>query len=97
MYTFLWDTRYCLLITESVSSYVVAQPLKSLNSDSTARALQQFLLHIPKPEKICVDGGSEFSGSFQQLCEEMDILLVTKLPRRSQPQGQAEVSIRYCK
>ena len=84
-------------MTETVSSYVVAQPLKALNSDNTARALQQFLLHIPTPKKICCDGGSEFSGSFEKLCEEMDILLVTKLPRRSQRQGQAECCIRDCK
>ena len=72
--------KYCLLMTEKVSSYIVAQPLKTLNSNNTSKALQQLLLHLPKMEQICVDGGPEFSGAFEQLCEQMDILLVTKLP-----------------
>ena len=89
--------KYVLLMTEKVSSYVIGQPMKTLNSDNTAKALQQFLLHIPAPERISCDGGPEFSGSFEKLCQEMDILLKTKLPRRSQPQGQAECCIRDCK
>ena len=89
--------KYVLLMTEKVSSYVIGQPMKNLNSENTAKALQQFLLHIPAPEKISCDGGPEFSGAFEKLCQEMDILLITKLVRRSQPQGQAECCIRDCK
>ena len=84
-------------MSERVTGYTIGQPLKTLNSENTAKALQQFLLHLPAPKEISCDGGTEFSGKFERKCQEMDIFVKTKLPRRSQSQGQAEQCIRDMK
>ena len=89
--------KYLLLMSERLTGYTIGQPLKSLNSENTAKALQQFLLHLPAPKEISCDGGTEFSGEFEKKCQEMDIFIKTKLPRRSQSQGQAEQCIRDMK
>ena len=69
-------------------------PLKYLSAQSTAEALSQFLNFLPSPQQIHVDGGPEFSGAFEELCAQNDIFVITKITRRSQMQGSAEVSIR---
>ena len=62
-------------MSEILTGYVIGQPLKSLNSKNTAKALQQFLLHLPAPKEISCDGETEFSGEFEKKCQEMDIFL----------------------
>ena len=59
--SWVYDNAY---LPKDSAGYLVAQPLKTLNSESTTKALQQFLLHIPAAKKILVDGGPEWSGSF---------------------------------
>ena len=86
--------KYLMIIVDSASSYVCAYPMKQLDDKSTSQQLQKYLSHFPAPAYITSDGGPEFDKNFLDLATRQGILLRTSVPRRSQPQGQAEKAIR---
>ena len=84
----------CILFVDRLTGFCTATPIKSTESSETARALEQFLHHIPAPKIIQTDGGGEFDKHFAAICNQNNILLRTKIPKRSQSNASAEVAIR---
>ena len=84
----------CILFVDRLTGYCTATPLKSTESIETSKALQQFLQHIPAPKILQVDGGGEFDRHFSAICAQNNIMLRTKIPKRSQANATAEVACR---
>ena len=85
--------RFILTLTERLSSYICALPLKSLNVRHVCNAIEVFLAIVPPMEEIATDHGSgDFGEMFTQLLESYRIRHGGKLPNRSQAQGTVELA-----
>ena len=85
--------RFILTLTERLSSYVCALPLKSLTVRHVCNAIEVFLAIVPPMEEIATDHGSgDFGEMFTQLLESYGIRHGGKLPHRSQAQGTVELA-----
>ena len=90
--------RFCLVIVERLTSFISAIPLKSLNADSTADAIRLFIGIIGfTMSKFSSDYGPEFSTKFTAQLNSMGIDHTSRIPRRSQSQGNVEVAIKILK
>ena len=89
--------KYLVLFTDRLTSFVSGVPLKILNSNSVANALYQYICHYPCPKIVQVDGGPEYSGKFEEMCNKYQILVKTAIPRSSQTNGTVESSVKSCK
>ena len=85
------------MFTDRLTSFVCGIPIKSLNSTTVANAMYQYLCFYPSPKIVQVDGGPEYSGRFQQLCDDYQILVKTSIPRSSQTAGTVESSVKSIK
>ena len=66
--------RYILTLTERLSSYICAIPLKHLNVRHVCSAIETFLSICPQMEEIHTDHGtSDFGPSFTELLESFNI------------------------
>ena len=93
----LTNDKFIVLFTDRLTSFVCGIPIKSLNSTTVANAMYQYLCFYPSPKIVQVDGGPEYSGRFQQLCDNYQILVKTSIPRSSQTQGTVESSVKSIK
>ena len=59
--------KYLVLFTDRLTSFVSGVPIKTLNSNSVANALYQYICHYPCPKILQRDGGPEFSGKFEEI------------------------------
>ena len=85
--------RFILTLTERLSSYVCALPLKSLTVRHVCNAIEVFLAIVPPMEEIATDHGSaDFGENFTQLLESYGIRHGGKLPHRSQAQETVELA-----
>ena len=90
--------RFCLVIVERLTSFVSAIPLKSLNAESTSNAIRLFVGIIGfSMSKFCSDYGPEFGSKFTAQLNTMGIEHTSRIPRRSQSQGNVEVAIKILK
>ena len=84
---------FVLVLTERLSSYIAAMPLRTLNSHHVGEAFRTFLGIMPQCRIIITDHGrSDFGSSFTQICEEHGIQHCGEIPNRSQIQGSCEIS-----
>merc|ERR1712215_490668 len=51
----------------------------------------------PHPQVIQVDGGPEYSGTFEDFCHQQQILVKTSIPRSPQTNGTAEAAVKSIK
>ena len=93
----LTNDKFIVLFTDRLTSFVCGIPIKSLNSTTVANAMYQYLCFYPSPKIVQVDGGPEYSGRFQQLCDNYQILVKTSIPRSSQTNGTVESSVKSIK
>ena len=85
--------KYILTLTERLTSYVCALPLKSLTVRHVFNAIEVFLAIVPPMEEISTDHGhADFGENFTQLLESFGIRHGGKLPHRSQAQGTVELA-----
>ena len=49
------------------------------------------------PQVIQVDGGPEYSGTFEDFCHQQQILVKTSIPRSPQTNGTAEAAVKSIK
>ena len=89
--------KYVSIFCDRLTGYTSAIPLTSLTSKSVAQSLATYLNMFPAPTVCQVDGGGEYSGEFEKLCGEYNIMVKTGIPRHSQTNGTAEVSIKNLK
>ena len=75
------DIEYILVAVDCLSRYLQFEPLKSKYATSTAEAFKQMIKH-KKPQKVWVDAGTEFKGSFKTLCEKMQIHIYNFLAKK---------------
>ena len=76
--------RFILTLTERLSSYVCALPLKSLTNRHVCNAVEVFLAIMPPMAEIATDHGTgDFGEMFTQLLESHGIRHGGKLPNRS--------------
>ena len=83
---------FVLVLTERLSSYIAAIPLRTLSSYHVSEAFRTFLGVMPQCRTVISDHGSDFGASFTLLCEEHGIQHGGQIPSRSQVQGSCEIS-----
>ena len=66
------DVKYLLVAVDCMSRYLRVQPLKSKYATTTAEAFK-LMITTKQPEKVWVDKGTEFKGSFETLCKKKGI------------------------
>ena len=66
------DVKYLLVAVDCMSRYLRVQPLKSKYATTTAEAFK-LMITTKQPEKVWVDKGTEFKGSFEALCKKKGI------------------------
>ena len=66
------DVKYLLVAVDCMSRYLRVQPLKSKHATTTAEAFK-LMITTKQPEKVWVDKGTEFKGSFEALCKKKGI------------------------
>ena len=87
--------KYILTMSERLTSYVCAIPLKALSVRHVCSAMEIFLSICPQMEEVHSDhGSSDFGGGFTELLESFGIRHGGALPNRSQAQGSVESSNR---
>ena len=64
--------KYLLVAVDCLSRYLRVEPLKSKYATTTAEAFKKMIKN-KQPEKVWVDAGTEFKGSFQTLCKNKKI------------------------
>ena len=83
--------KYILTLTERLSSYICAIPLKTLSVRHVCAAMEIFLSICPQMEEVHSDhGNSDFGSGFTELLESFGIRHTWALPNRSQGQGSVE-------
>ena len=84
---------YVLVLTERLTSYIAAMPLRTLNSHHVGEAFRTFLSIMPQCKVLVSDHGrGDFGSSFTQICEEHGIQHCGQIPNRSQVQASCEIS-----
>ena len=87
--------KFILTLTERVTSYVCALPLKTLSVKHVCNALEIFLSICPPMEEVHTDHGrADFGAGFTEMLEGFGIKHEGSLPHRSQAQGSVESSNR---
>merc|ERR1712055_1098539 len=87
--------RFCLVLSERLTSYVCGLPLKTLNVNQVSSSFAQFLSIMPPMEILTTDHGrGDFGAGFTQMCIEFGIRHGGGIPNRSQVQGNCEISNR---
>ena len=87
--------RFCLVLTERLTSYVCGLPLKTLDVKHVSSSFAQFLSIMPPMEILTTDHGrGDFGAGFTQMLLEFGIKHTGGIPNRSQVQGNCEISNR---
>ena len=90
--------KFCLVLVERLTSFVSAIPLKTLNAESTSNALRLFVSIVGfSMSKFCSDYGPEFGTKFTEQLNKLGIDHASRIPRRSESQGNCEVAIKILK
>ena len=89
--------KYLALYVDRLTSYVCGVPLKTLDSNAVRNSFYEYLCHFPPPQVIQVDGGPEYSGTFEDFCHQQQILVKTSIPRSPQTNGTAEAAVKSIK
>lgn len=71
--------RYLLVCVDVFSRFVRVQPMKTKDSKETLRAFLKMMKKDCKPEKIWVDKGTEFAGSFKKMCQKESISIYSTM------------------
>ncbi|XP_067650417.1 uncharacterized protein [Haliotis asinina] len=66
--------RYLLVAVDIFSGYAFVLPLTNKKPELVLKAFKD-ILKTRQPKKVCVDGGSEFKGTFQSYLEKKHITL----------------------
>ena len=61
--------KYLLVAVDCLSRYLRVEPLKTKYSTEASEAFKKMIKN-KQPEKVWVDGGTEFLGEFTQLCNK---------------------------
>ncbi|HRP36576.1 MAG TPA: reverse transcriptase domain-containing protein [Candidatus Dojkabacteria bacterium] len=81
----------CLMITDALTKFTVAVPIKDKTQNTVARKfLNHWVKYLGFPERICTDGGVEFDGLLRTICEMMKVQKHTTTPYHPQGNGQVE-------
>ena len=85
--------RFCLVLSERLTSYICGLPLKTLDVKHVAISFAQFLSIMPPMEVLYTDHGKgDFGAGFTKMLIEFGIRHSGGIPNRSQVQGNCEVS-----
>ena len=68
------NVKYLLVAVDCLSRYLRVEPLKSKYATEAASAFRKMIKH-KQPKKVWVDQGSEFRGTFRDLCDRKNIHL----------------------
>ena len=83
--------KYLLNITDVLSSWPEAIPLKSVTAQETTRAFQIFITRYACPNKIITDKGTSFmSNAFAKLCKQYNIEHIQSSAYHHQTIGKVE-------
>ncbi|KAK3245440.1 hypothetical protein CYMTET_44989 [Cymbomonas tetramitiformis] len=78
--------RWILVITEHYTRFVVAVPLPDKEASTIAWAFKNHVLSVfEAPAEALVDGGGEFEGEFEKLCESC--LIDKRVTSPDSPEG----------
>ena len=77
------DVKYLFVAVDCLSRYLRVEPLKSKYATITADACKK-MIENKQPEKMWVDAGTEFKGSFSTLCQKKDIEVYETFSEKSQ-------------
>jgi hypothetical protein len=74
----LQGSKYLIVFVDTYSRYTWCKPLKS--KSETSKALREFIQNVGCPREILSDWGTEFFGSFSQVCIDNYIRQVRSAP-----------------
>ena len=66
------QTTYLTLV-DRASGYLLAKPLRTINTAGVINALTEWFNSIGWPSHIRTDGGPQFRGDFRAFCKDNDI------------------------
>ena len=89
--------RFLLAAIDPFSKWVEVLPVQTLHSWRTAEFLYDICCRWGKPKGVRTDNGSEYSGSFSQLCSGLGIKHVRITVGNSKANGQIERVFRVIK
>ena len=82
---------YVMVVVDHFSKWIEMEFLLSKHARSTAAMLEKCVVHRHgTPRRIITDGGTEFKGEFQALCEKLHIEHPPTAPYHPQANGQVE-------
>ena len=70
------DVNYLLVAVDCLSRYLRVQPMKSKYATTCMDAFKK-MIKVKQTKKVWVDQGTEFKGSFKNLCEKKGIEIYT--------------------
>ena len=77
------NVKYLLVAVDCLSRYLRVEPLKTKYATETASAFKK-RINNKQPQKVWVDGGTEFFGAFKTLCNKRKIHLYSTFSEKSQ-------------
>ena len=86
--------RFLLVAVDPFSKWVEARPVPSLHSWRAAEFLEDIMHRWGKLRYVQTDRGSEFKGSFAQLCKVLRVVHQKPTTGNSKGNGQVERVIR---
>ena len=89
--------KYVLLFSERLTSYISGIALKNITSSTVSQAFKIFMTIFPPLNEIQSDFGPEFSKIWTGVCAKYGVSHINEIPKRSQNNGGAEISIKLLK
>ena len=84
--------KYLLLVCDHFSKFLWAAPLKTKTKNEVVSAIRKIFLVWPTPRRFHSDNGGEFVNDLMvDLCDSLNTVHSTSLPRNPQCQGLVEV------
>ena len=76
------NVKYLLVAVDCLSRYLRVEPLKTKYATEAASAFRKMIKH-KQPKKVWVDQGSEFRGTFRDLCDRKKFIFTTLSAKRN--------------
>ena len=68
------EVKYLLVAVDIFSRFVRVQTMKTNYAEDTLQAFRKMVSRKNIPEKLWVDKGTEYGGTFKKICQEKDSL-----------------------
>ena len=71
--------KYLLVAVDFFSRFVRVQTMKTKYAKDTLQAFRKMISRKNTPEKLWVDKGTEYGGTFKKFCKEKDIVVYSTM------------------